>query len=250
MKIKCFIIILVFTIGIWFQTLAQKCIVNNDSTKTTFLSFRIAGGVSKFYFLNINHRHDSDNITYELSDIDAYPSQLGLKLTSTAKENTAFTMELNYVIAQYYLIYNGCDCGQGGGTGYNANYKATIHSAQLAILPKITIGKKKKMYTSFGPYVSAPFYHNTRGIYTTSTYGFYSSSSSTSYNNNHIKTPLMDVFGAIINLGANYPLKKNMLSFELRFQANLISTIRSNTVLLSAIYTLDSRPIHYTFWTD
>lgn len=254
MGIKNFIIINLFLCLSFTKSIAQNDIINNDSAQTMLLSYRIAGGASKFFIYDHKNNPNYYNpYTYQFRDIDGYSSQLGLKLTSTGKKHTAFTMELNYLVSQFYIKYHGCECGVMYGVYTDADYKITMHSIQFAMLPKISIGKKKSFYTSFGPYINAPFYATKKGEIAISGRSFIYSYEK--YYDNHIKTPFRAEFGGIFNMGTNYKLKKNMLYIELRFQSSIIGGLKNyavptNSILLAAIYTLSCKPLHIPFWSN
>jgi|GEM_PF-4001782 len=228
---------------------AQSDIQNNDSVRTMLLTLRMAGGASKFKVLKFLNKNEGSDASYQLRDFDGTSFQIGAKLSSTAKKNTAFTVELNYLVSQFYVKYNWCDCGLGSQTNYSSDYKTISHSFQLAILPRISIGKKHLFYTSFGPFINTPFYRTNKGIMTVSNSSF-SSYTYTEYTDNEIKNSLRPNFGTIINIGADYKLKENVLSFELRFQSNFYSIFLNNTLLLCVSYTLNQRPLHIPFYSN
>ena len=250
------LLFLFFLINNPLLTNAQSEIINNDSVKTFLISYRVSGGASVF---SLRHPLRNIGVSYdeyyntEQNAIDGYTTQMGIKLSSTAKERTAFTFELNYCISQYhwrYMMYTG---GHAQGS-ISGDYRSTLHSAQLAVLPRIMIGNKKKFYFCFGPYISVPIYESIKGTKKIVwSYGI--NSSAQELKDKEIKSALQAEFGGIISVGTNIKLKKNnILSIELRYQPCLINSNKEintfiNSVVISAMYTL-GKPIYYTFWTN
>ncbi|CAN5371794.1 hypothetical protein BH10BAC1_BH10BAC1_20710 [soil metagenome] len=247
MRVKC--ILFLAPIVFSYESKGQE-IINNDSTKTALLSFRVAGGASKPYLAVLERNRNYYNPTkFDLSS--AYLTALGLKLSTTAKRHASLAIELNYQLGRYDIQYTSYSGGQAKSSSETADYILLLHSAEIALLPKINIGKR--IYTSFGPFVNLPFYHTIEGTLINSSSGIFSSYQGTEYKDKDINKSFHPEAGAILNLGSNIKLNKNTLCIELRFQTNLLNTnytFRFATSSLAIIYTLDSKPIHFRFWTN
>lgn len=226
-----------------------------DSVRKVSWAVRVAGGMN---IIRYKFPNDGDYLSHNTKS-DGSLAQIGIKFSNapylisvigSRTKTISLTCELNYIVSQHHLNYTYYEYTGQGGVYYEADYLFSMHSAQLAILPKIAIGTKKIVYISLGLFGSKPFYVNSIGLveeyypgYGTGT--FATADTTINYKDNEIKTTFNDFnFGAIANFGFNIPVKKHLLTLELRLQPGLTSTIKNPDLINYSVLLSTS----YSFW--
>ena len=223
-----------------------------DTVRKVSWAVRIAGGVN---FLRYKYPDVGDYLSHNVKS-DGNLAQIGIKFSTnpflisikgSRPRNISLTSELNYIVSQHHLNYSYYVYNNPVGTSYEANYILTMHSAQLAILPKVTIGAKKIIYISFGLFGSKPFSSSSKGTLVEYVPGYgtgtFAGGNTTEYFvDDEIKTRTNNFnWGVIANFGLNIPVKKQLLAVEVRLQPGLTNTFKNPdlinySTLLSASY--------------
>ena len=250
MRIKYFILTFIFFSSL-FNTYAQN---KADTVRKVSWAVRFGGGISSIEKNNNPKNNEDPYYSFNTATLNGGAFQVGAKLTTIPRKALSFSTELNYVVTQFHLKYTSWDGGLVGGTSYNADYTVISHKIQFAIMPKITIGKKKILYISLGLCATEPFYNSSKGIVKTLTWSSSGINTARDYNDNEIKPILNYIdFGAIGSLGFNIPIKNKIIPVEFRFQAGLLNKItilKTYSALLSISYPLGKTNAILQFNTD
>lgn len=192
-----------------------------------YWAFRMSCGLNMIRTSPSREVPIKNSYSFYSSGLVGYTGQLGIKVLADHRKHSIFVGELNYSCSTYEMRYRESDLRKN----YYAdlNYFARSHQLQVALMDKITFGKKKIVYLSPGIFVSGTFASQFTGIKKAYDAGIPVVTLVSKSDNFKEQLNFVNI-GGLLSLGATIPVGKRMLAAEVRCQPSITRTFTNPNI--------------------
>ncbi|MGE0635155.1 MAG: outer membrane beta-barrel protein [Bacteroidia bacterium] len=225
---------------------SQQAVNQEKKSDRMFLGFSAGALLSSYFQGSENDRGGlgtptNYTITYEKNPTAGFTA--GCFADLYYKPRFSLRLDINYLYSRHHIKYVE-NIGGASSTSNSADYEITGSVIQFSLLPKFTLGEKKRIYILLGPYIDIRAFSTIKGKIEKHSYNYSTNTTTIStLTNNEIKERLNNTVGPLVGLGVNVPLKENYFCVESKLGygfGNVITSpnMRQLFITLNIIYQL------------